>query len=762
MKANSRKFKHQAGFSRFLLDKNAPRINGADFDAPVFGFSGKPRLRLISVLVLCTMTAMLMRGIGGTAAYLSDREGAQNNEFNAGVLDFSLTTQVSTSSICVPPDRPLRKTISITNPGNPMHYRASTGNLTGAACDYVNLEARLNGELKYTGPAKNFTGALTLYSDPSDWTFDLSFATTTPPEFAGETCQFTFDFQGAQTRHDLAFPTGFSDFENSPTAIQAPYCQDFEVRSYGYWKTHPEVYLPLLPVSMGATTTAPDGSATGTDVVINTQTKVNQIFTATDSIMRNKLKKQLLAMKFNILNFHIDAYVPPGETRDLDAIVAAADDMLRQVIPPSNAEMEAMKNLLEGVNIAVFVRICSCEPPPPPDSCALRLTKTVDKTEAAPGEVLTYHLTLDNYGTKVCTGGGVRIHDYYPSSLEYISYASTRQPNYTTKSSGFFEWNFGSVYPDDPLIEIDFKLKVPASGGCNPIKCGSALVNQAKFWSNQTDWSAWVTAQSTVICPNEPAAGKVVINEFLPNPAGADNAQKPGGEWVELYNSGGSSVDVNGWKLYDNSDSHELLISAANTDSGATIVAPGGFLVVYRNGDADFALNNTGGDAVRLFDGPISGGAALIDSYAYTGNAPEGKSFARIPDGSANWVDPIPTPGAENSASGAEAAFGPALPEVGEDGYVEPAPPAVAAGNGSDNPAVISTTTPVESPAADLGPAATTTPSDGAALPPPADPPPAAPEKPVDLKLTDPPPATNPPEIILPDAPPAPETGSGG
>lgn len=85
-----------------------------------------------------------------------------------------------------------------------------------------------------------------------------------------------------------------------------------------------------------------------------------------------------------------------------------------------------------------------------------------------------------------------------------------------------------------------------------------------------------------------------------------------------------------------------------------TLIPSGGFLVIYRNDDLDFSLNNIGGDTVRLYDGEIENVANLIDSYTYTVNAPEGKSFARIPDGSNNWVDPIPTPGLPNSLEGLE------------------------------------------------------------------------------------------------------------
>lgn len=176
----------------------------------------------------------------------------------------------------------------------------------------------------------------------------------------------------------------------------------------------------------------------------------------------------------------------------------------------------------------------------------------------------------------------------------------------------------------------------------------------------------------------------IVLNEFVPDPIGNDAWSMPGGEWVELYNNGDLDINVSGWYLYDNSNSHELLISNGNGnndgnpfDSGETIVPSGGHLVVFRDGDGDFVLDNNGADSLRLYDGEIGSGANLIDQYDYTitsdsdvfdalntrGNENmlmpggiwdetwPGKSFARYPDGTGAWYDPVPTPGDDNSTS---------------------------------------------------------------------------------------------------------------
>ena len=115
-----------------------------------------------------------------------------------------------------------------------------------------------------------------------------------------------------------------------------------------------------------------------------------------------------------------------------------------------------------------------------------------------------------------------------------------------------------------------------------------------------------------------------------------------------MYNGTNASIDVNNYVLYDNNDANELIISTANVVAGVTTVDPGERLVVYRDGDADFELNNSGGDTVRLYNAAIGLGI-LIDQKVYTYSpVPDNKSFSRVPDGTANWIDPDPTPGDPN------------------------------------------------------------------------------------------------------------------
>jgi len=127
----------------------------------------------------------------------------------------------------------------------------------------------------------------------------------------------------------------------------------------------------------------------------------------------------------------------------------------------------------------------------------------------------------------------------------------------------------------------------------------------------------------------------------MPNPWGDDDAPMLGGEWVELFNNGEIDEDVDGWYLYDEHDTHDLLITNSNTLSGSTTVPAGSTLVVYRNGDSNFTLNNDG-DTLRLFSGPIDSGT-LVDSFTYSDSVGDDETYSRVPDGTGDWGGPFPS-----------------------------------------------------------------------------------------------------------------------
>lgn len=149
-----------------------------------------------------------------------------------------------------------------------------------------------------------------------------------------------------------------------------------------------------------------------------------------------------------------------------------------------------------------------------------------------------------------------------------------------------------------------------------------------------------------VIETPEATPSSILLNEVLPDPTGNDRDPKPMGEWVELYNNSSSDIDVAGW-IITNSAGSSVTITTGLTTTGSTVVPQSGFLVIYL-GETDIELQNAG-DTVSLYQSAVLP-ENLKDVLTYT-LTPEGKSIARIPDGSPTWVDPIPTPGFANVTS---------------------------------------------------------------------------------------------------------------
>ena len=129
--------------------------------------------------------------------------------------------------------------------------------------------------------------------------------------------------------------------------------------------------------------------------------------------------------------------------------------------------------------------------------------------------------------------------------------------------------------------------------------------------------------------PARAEAPFVVINEFLPAPAG-------GNEWAELLNIGDGPAELSGWRIDDDLPANSVW---APLPAGATL-QPGERLVV----EWSASLLNNGGDTIQL----LAPGNVVVDSYTY-GAAPSEQSFARQPDGAGTWAVGAPTRGLPNS-----------------------------------------------------------------------------------------------------------------
>ena len=119
--------------------------------------------------------------------------------------------------------------------------------------------------------------------------------------------------------------------------------------------------------------------------------------------------------------------------------------------------------------------------------------------------------------------------------------------------------------------------------------------------------------------PCEPAFGPV-INEFMPDPDGADE----GNEFIELYNSGTGYVPLTGWTVeYGTSSFSKSVELEGSLESGGWFVL--GESNVGGDQTASLGLGNAGssGDALRLVD--CEGN--IVDTVVYG------------PDNSDGWVD---------------------------------------------------------------------------------------------------------------------------
>jgi len=138
----------------------------------------------------------------------------------------------------------------------------------------------------------------------------------------------------------------------------------------------------------------------------------------------------------------------------------------------------------------------------------------------------------------------------------------------------------------------------------------------------------------------------VFINEWLPNPNGADAK----GEFIELFNNGTVSANLSGWSM---KTTGKKIFSLG----GRTITAKG--YLVLTHAETKLSLKNTG-ESVFLSDAV----GRLVDQSSYVGAAPSGQSFSRVyyPVGNAAvggggdalpqaFAWSVPTPGAANKVN---------------------------------------------------------------------------------------------------------------
>ncbi len=143
------------------------------------------------------------------------------------------------------------------------------------------------------------------------------------------------------------------------------------------------------------------------------------------------------------------------------------------------------------------------------------------------------------------------------------------------------------------------------------------------------------------------ARAQVVLNELMPDPAsdwsptdGNEEYSSLEDEWVEVFNSGATAVDITGWRLRD-------AVSDSSWRFGFSgVLSPGEFLVVYgneayewedANGYPKYGLSmNNSGDTMTLVSSDL---VTVVDLAAYDGSdIGDDRAWGRVPDGSPDWA----------------------------------------------------------------------------------------------------------------------------
>ncbi|UCC56649.1 MAG: lamin tail domain-containing protein [Gammaproteobacteria bacterium] len=130
----------------------------------------------------------------------------------------------------------------------------------------------------------------------------------------------------------------------------------------------------------------------------------------------------------------------------------------------------------------------------------------------------------------------------------------------------------------------------------------------------------------------------IVINEFLPDPSGTDS----GNEWIELYNNGTSTVNIDSWAIDAGTSSFSTIFTFSSTS-----LLSGDYLVIGESNvsgadlTATLGLGNATatGDGLRLIDNA----AVVIDTVIYGPN--NNDNFIDDTAGIASSLAPSPTTG---------------------------------------------------------------------------------------------------------------------
>ena len=151
------------------------------------------------------------------------------------------------------------------------------------------------------------------------------------------------------------------------------------------------------------------------------------------------------------------------------------------------------------------------------------------------------------------------------------------------------------------------------------------------------------------------APGEVVINEFVTRNDSIGGYREPSGgfgDWIELFNTTDREIDLSGANLSDTTAGEEL---AKWAFPDGVAIAAGGYLIVWADDDDEPEKMQEGIHASwRLGSSEaitLSRDGQILDQVVYE-DGEANVAFARVPNGTGDFVKQVPTPLANNETLG--------------------------------------------------------------------------------------------------------------
>jgi hypothetical protein len=198
------------------------------------------------------------------------------------------------------------------------------------------------------------------------------------------------------------------------------------------------------------------------------------------------------------------------------------------------------------------------------------------------------------------------------------------------------------------VLTVDFQPgggwpAIPSSGGYS-----IEIIDPNGDPDDPSNWRTSAAANGTPgLAPAVVPPPSVVLNEVMADNVAAVNNGGTYPDWVELYNSGATSVDLGGWSLTDDGTARKFVFPTN------TMLASSNYLVVWCDTNAAAPGLHTGflldrqADDVFLYDANTN----RIDAIAFGLQVPDrtiGRVGPAVLGSLAAWQLTMPTPGAAN------------------------------------------------------------------------------------------------------------------